>query len=145
MAPGLRCCGGHQALLWVWGPPRWRADPPPPARRSRATLGWRVGPSAGGDGQDCSQSRSRRKCSDRNLLASLADQVALADQDLVGVPRERLALGAVAPAHDRAARAPRPEREILKAHDLHHGWTGVPGAHLVEPTRGFTSNRSGHW
>src|SRR3954469_24587544 len=49
MAPGLRCRGSHQALLWIWRPPRWRADPPPPARRSRATLGWRVGPSAGGD------------------------------------------------------------------------------------------------
>jgi hypothetical protein len=52
MAPGLLGGGGHQALLWSPGPPRWRADPPPPARRSRATLGWRVGPSAGGDRQD---------------------------------------------------------------------------------------------
>ena len=33
----------------AWGPPRWRADPPPPARPpGRATIGWRVGPPAGG-------------------------------------------------------------------------------------------------
>src|ERR671934_1087255 len=35
--------------LRLGGPPRWRADPPPPARPpKRATIGWRVGPPAGG-------------------------------------------------------------------------------------------------
>ena len=63
----------------VSGPPRWRADPPPPARRSRATLGWRVGPSAGGDRQDCSPLRSHEVQRAR-LLPTLTDQVAFADQ-----------------------------------------------------------------
>ena len=49
LAPGL--------VGWSWtrgppvtgGPPRWRADPPPPARPpGRAILGWRVGRRAGG-------------------------------------------------------------------------------------------------
>src|SRR4051794_38440372 len=52
------------------------------------------------------------------LLASLADQVALADQDLVGVPAQRLAFGAIAPAHDRAARPLRSERKILELQDF---------------------------
>src|SRR5919197_4351572 len=35
--------------LRLGGPPRWRADGPPPARPlGRATIGWRVGPPAGG-------------------------------------------------------------------------------------------------
>ena len=47
-APGLLSAGGHLVLLDSGGPPRWRADPRPPARPpGRATLGWRVGPSAG--------------------------------------------------------------------------------------------------
>src|SRR4051812_50018017 len=44
-APGLVTLGGHLVLLWSRGPPRWRADPPPPARPpGRATIGGRVGP-----------------------------------------------------------------------------------------------------
>jgi hypothetical protein len=41
-----RAC--RQMLIWDSGPPRWRADPPPPARPpGRATIGWRVGPPGG--------------------------------------------------------------------------------------------------
>src|SRR5215218_8049603 len=41
LAPDLGSGSGHLALC-LWGPPRWRADPPPPARPpGRATLGWR--------------------------------------------------------------------------------------------------------
>jgi len=49
VGPGVRerraIVGSFRGL----GPPRWRADPPPPARRpGRATIGWRIGPPAGG-------------------------------------------------------------------------------------------------
>src|SRR3954469_11852412 len=40
----LAGCRRHQALPSGCGPPRWRADPQPPARPpERATLRWRVG------------------------------------------------------------------------------------------------------
>jgi hypothetical protein len=35
-APGLLDGGGHQALPWSCGPPRWRPDPPPPRTPARA-------------------------------------------------------------------------------------------------------------
>ena len=49
VGPGVRerraIVGSFRGL----GPPRWRADPPPPARPpGRATIGWRIGPPAGG-------------------------------------------------------------------------------------------------
>src|SRR6185503_1196609 len=45
VGPGVRerraIVGSFRGL----GPPRWRADPPPPARPpGRATIGWRIGP-----------------------------------------------------------------------------------------------------
>ena len=63
------------------------------------------------------------------LLAGFADQVAFADQDLVGVIGEGFALGAVAPARDSAARTARAEREVLEAQDLDDGRAGVRSAH----------------
>src|SRR5215207_9148143 len=60
------------------GPPRWRADPPPPARPpGRATIGWRVGPASG-----------RRRL--RGLVEVL---VGLVDRALVDVGLDGLALG----------------------------------------------------
>ena len=45
----VEAAGHRRAPFGAWGPPRWRADPPPPARPpGRATIGWRVGPPAGG-------------------------------------------------------------------------------------------------
>ena len=52
------------------------------------------------------------------LLARLAQQIALADQDLVAVPTKRLALGAVAPADHRTAAGHRTERQVLEPQDL---------------------------
>jgi hypothetical protein len=69
------------------------------------------------------------------LLAGLANKVAFADQDLVGVPAERFALRAVAPARDRAPRAARSEREILEAQDFGDGRAGVSRAHRSRPER----------
>src|SRR3954471_6899471 len=108
-------------------PPRWRADPPPPARRSRATLGWRVGPVSGRQASGLKPVAVAPEVQRAQLLARLSDQVAFADQDLVGIPRQRLALAAVAPARDRAASAARPKREILEAHDFGDGRAAVVG------------------
>ena len=61
--------GGHQALLWVLGPAPLAGRSPPPARRSRATLGGgsarrggcrRAGVHRLGEGQDGAQRRRPR-------------------------------------------------------------------------------------
>ena len=44
--------------------------------------------------------------------------IALADQDLIGVPAQRLALRAVAPANDGAAAGERAGWEVLEPQDL---------------------------
>jgi hypothetical protein len=53
VAPGLLGGGGgHQALPWVLARPAGGPIPAPARPAGRAILGWRVGQSAGGDGQD---------------------------------------------------------------------------------------------
>ena len=44
--------------------------------------------------------------------------IAFADEDLVAVPSQSLAFGAVAPANDRSACCGRSDREILEAQYL---------------------------
>src|SRR5215207_9964053 len=48
LAPDVWDGRGHVVLLWMVGPPRWRADPAATRTPARAChRGWRVGPSAG--------------------------------------------------------------------------------------------------
>jgi hypothetical protein len=87
-APGLVGGGGHQALPWSLGPPHWRADPPPPARPpGRAILRWRVGPVSGRRRSELKPVAVPAEMQRTQLVAGLADQVAFADQDLVGLCR----------------------------------------------------------
>jgi hypothetical protein len=55
--------------------------------------------------------------------------IAFADEDFVAVPGEGLALGAIAPAHERAAAAGRSDWEILEAKDLLNDRSWLCGAH----------------
>src|SRR5215207_10014597 len=119
----------------VGGPPRWRADPPPPARPpGRAMIGWRVGPASGRRALRPQPVVVPSEVHRAQLLARLSEQVALAEQDLVREPREGFIFGAVAPAHDRPARAARPERQLLKTQHLNDGRAVLRGAHGGERT-----------
>src|SRR5215207_8455493 len=86
-----RPISGAVVAIWpscAWGPPRWQADPPPPARPpGRATLGWRVGPASGRRALRLQPVAVAAEVQRAQLLARLSDQVALADQDLVGLCR----------------------------------------------------------
>jgi hypothetical protein len=53
-----------------------------------------------------------------NLLARLADQIALGDQHFVAEPASGLAFRTVAPTNDRAAIRRRTNRQILEAKDV---------------------------
>ena len=55
--------------------------------------------------------------------------IAFADQDLVGVPGQRLAFRSVAPADEGATRAPRSERKVLEAQDFLDNWARLGRAH----------------
>ena len=48
------------------------------------------------------------------LVACLSDEIALANHDLIPEPLESFALGAVAPANDRAARAEGSDRKAFE-------------------------------
>src|SRR5437868_5592664 len=60
------------------------------------------------------------------LSLGLADQVTFIDQHLVGIPPERLALGAVAPAYNRAPASGGIQPKIFEAQDILHGWATFP-------------------
>jgi hypothetical protein len=62
------------------------------------------------------------------LFACLSDQITFADQDLIGVPRHRLAGRPVAPADHGATCPERSKGEVLEAQNLLHdgSWRGRP-------------------
>ena len=87
------------------GPPRWRADPPPPARPpGRATIGWRIGPPAGGRSSYAAPSRSLVK-----LVADAPVRLGL------GLAPGALLLADLASASSGAGQTPTP-------------WSGDPAA-----------------
>ena len=68
------------------GPPGWRADPPPPARPpGRATLRWRVGPSAGEAEDKLSLDALTPDVAER-LLDELTSRLVAVERDLVHFP-----------------------------------------------------------
>ena len=118
---------GARPRGWWWpswsscgsGPPRWRADPPPPARPpGRATLGWRVGPLSG-----------RRRSGLKPVAIATEMQGRSSSRVLPsGRPpdhgsrrRTTSAPRSVAPASDRAHDAPRSDEKVLEAQDLGDG------------------------
>ena len=68
------------------------------------------------------------------LVLGLAQEVAFAEE-IVAVPGEGLAFGAVAPANERGARGGRSDREIFETQDL-FDHRSVRGVHAGE--RSFT-------
>ena len=67
------------------------------------------------------------------LLTCLSEEVAFADEDLIGVPGQLLALGAVAPANDGTAGAARSEWKIFEAQDFGDGLDGLWSGYRTNP------------
>jgi hypothetical protein len=86
---------GHVVLLWTWWPAPLAGRSPATRTPARPCHPWVAGrPVSGRRRLGLMPVAVPAELQGPQLLARLAEQIAFADQDLVGVPRPRLALGA---------------------------------------------------